>query len=102
MIGNQCCTHTRNLVGAHRGADTAAAQRHTSIHLTLSNSLSQEDYEIRVIVIRIESMRAKVGHLVAGTPQLLQQRQLQLEAPVISGDSDAPCLVHRSDSWSVR
>src|ERR1022692_243560 len=66
MIEDQTGVDTRNLVGADRSADAAAANRHATIHLARDHSPRKWNDKVRIVVVGYQRVRAEVNDLVPG------------------------------------
>ncbi|MGC2433843.1 MAG: hypothetical protein WA433_08680 [Desulfobaccales bacterium] len=90
VVVNQAGADARNLVGADRSTDTAAADGDPPFHLPRNHSLGQGDDEIGVVIGRVQPMSPEIDHLMAHGPELGQQLFLQSKPTVIGGDSHPP------------
>jgi hypothetical protein len=88
MIVNETCANAFQFVGAHGGADTAAANRHAPVYFARSNCLRQRYYEIRVIVVSRKLVRSKINNLVPPGENSRDEFLLQREPAVIRGYAD--------------
>src|SRR5262249_45008582 len=88
MVMDQSGADPFHLIGADGCAYPAAADRDTPLHLFGSNCPSEGHNEVRIVVTRIEVVRAKVCDLMTGGSQLRNQFLLKLKASVIGGDTD--------------
>src|SRR5262245_56429014 len=73
MVMNQSCPDALNLVCAHRGTDTAAADRHSSFNLLRSYSFCERDNIIGIIIGLTQLMCTEIDHFMSGSPQLFDQ-----------------------------
>src|SRR5882672_6597954 len=78
-----------DLVGTHRRADAAAADRHSPIHVRRENGLGEWNHEVRIVVVDLQGMRAEVDDLVPRAAELGDQLLLQGEPAVIGRDAYA-------------
>ena|SRR5215471_15758428 len=53
MVRDQACAGSRNLVGAHRGANAAAANRDSAFYVACRNCLGQRKNKVRVVIPRV-------------------------------------------------
>ena len=60
MVVDERRADARNLVGADRGADAAAADRHAALHLSRDHGLGERNDEVGIVVAGIQSVRAEV------------------------------------------
>src|SRR5208337_3882224 len=87
VVVNQAGANARNLVGADRGTDAAAADGDPPFHLPRNHSLGQWDDEIGIVVTRVQTMSTEIDHLMAGSSKLGHQLFLQTKPAMIGGDS---------------
>src|SRR5262245_20295310 len=87
VVMNQSGTGARNLVGADRGADAAAANGDSTLHGARRHRLSERDDEVRIVVVGAQLVRSKINDIVSGGAETRGQILLQLESPVIGRDS---------------
>src|SRR4030095_14831676 len=73
MVFDQGGLRTWNLVRTNRRPHTATTDRYSTINLPFHHTLREGDNEIRIIVARIESMCAKVNHLMTCFSETHQQ-----------------------------
>src|SRR5215831_8708749 len=69
VVMNQSGTDARNLVGADRGADTAAANGDSALHGARRNRLGQRDDEVRIVVVGAQLVRSEIDDIVSGGAQ---------------------------------
>src|ERR1700734_2161152 len=89
MVLDQARADAFDFVGTDGRAHTAPANCHTAIHLAGSHGTAERNHEIGVIIARGQLVCAEIRDLVTGRAKLGRQFFLQLETPVISGDSNA-------------
>ena len=65
VVVNQSSAHAENFVGADRCPHTAAADGHAAFDFSSRYGMGERYDEIRIIVIRIQTVRSKVNHLVS-------------------------------------
>src|SRR5215475_2704140 len=70
VVMDQCGTDAVNLVGAHRRTDTAAADRHTAIHLSSDHRLRQRKHIVGIVIAFAQSMGTKISDFMAGVVKL--------------------------------
>src|SRR5262245_33010395 len=99
MVGDQTGVSSRNLIGADRRADAAAANCNSALHFPSGYRLREGNDEIGVVVTRIEAVRAEVDYFMSRRTQTSGQIFLQGESAVIRGDPyahiTAPSLFER-------
>src|SRR4029077_1950886 len=83
MILNQTSADAFNFVRTDRCADTAAANRHTTIHRVSGHCLSKWNDEVGIIIIGRQLVSTEVHDLVAGGFQSDDQLLFQGKAAVI-------------------
>src|SRR4029077_9445692 len=88
VVVDQGGTDTRYLVGAHRRADTAAADGDAAIDLSSRDFPAERDDKIRIVIARVRDMCAEIDDLMASRAKLGHQFRLQLEAAMIGGDAE--------------
>jgi hypothetical protein len=88
MVVDQTSANTRNLVGADRGADSAAAHSHAPIHLSPRHRLRERNDKVGIVVLRVQSIRAEIHDFMPGRAELRRQLFLQGKTPVIRCHSD--------------
>ena len=54
-----------DLVGADRGANAAAADRHAALYLSRNHGLGERHDEVGIVVLRIQRVCAEIHDLVA-------------------------------------
>src|SRR5215831_5246924 len=87
MIVDETGVNAFNLVGAHRRADAAAADRDAAIDVT-SEHRSCERYDVvRIVVARVQAMGTEINHLIPCRADLANQFFLQAISAVIRGNS---------------
>src|SRR5262249_60781440 len=86
MIVDQRSPDTCDLVGAHRRANTAAADRHATFNPPGRDGLSEGYYKIGVVVREVQSIRAEINHIVLSIAEMQYQVLLQTETTVIGCD----------------
>src|SRR4029077_9948466 len=89
MILNQTSADAFNFVRTNRCADTAAANRHTTIHRFSGHCLAKWNDEVGIIIIGRQLVSTEVHDLVAGGFQSDDQLLFQGKAAVVCGDSYA-------------
>src|SRR4029077_5914324 len=89
VVVDQGGTDTRYLVGAHRRADTAAADGDAAIDRRSRDFPAERDDKIRIVIARVRGMCAEIDDLMAACAKLRYQFRLQLEAAMIGGVADA-------------
>ena len=65
VVVNQGGADARNLIGADRGADAAAADCYPSFHLTGGYGPGKGDDEIGIVVAGVQTMGTEIYHLMA-------------------------------------
>lgn len=65
MVVDQGGPDTLYLVGAHRRADPAAADREAAIHFLSYHRSGQGNDEVGIVVVVVQCVRAKIDDLVA-------------------------------------
>jgi len=65
--------HPRNLVRGDGGTNAAAAQRHAALDFARGDGPGQGDDEVRVVILGVQSTRAKVRDVIARVAQGLLQ-----------------------------
>src|SRR6266481_6850180 len=83
MILNQTSADAFNFVRTNRCADTAAANRHTTIHRVSGHSLPKWNDEVGIIIIGRQLVSTEVHDLVAGGFQSNDQLLFQVKAAVV-------------------
>src|SRR5262245_475524 len=100
VVMNQSGTDARNLVGADRGPDAAAANGDSALHGARRNRLGERDDEVRIVVVRAHLVRSEIDDIVSDGAETRGQVLLQLESPVIGRDSHVHDVV--SAIWFQR
>ena len=77
-----------DLVRGDADSDSAPANGDTAIHPAICNGPGQGDREVRIVIIRLQAVVAKIDDMMAGLAQEYGQLLLQLEAPMIRRDAD--------------
>lgn len=85
VIVNQAGADARNLVGADRSTDAAAADGDPPFYLPRNHS--QWDDEIGIVVTKVQPMSPEIDHFMACSSELGHQFFLQAKPTVIGGDS---------------
>ena len=88
VVLDQAGANAFYLVGADRGADTAAANGEAAIYFSGSHGLPQWNDKIRVIIVWIQLVGPKVHDLVAFGLQPRDEFLFQLKPAVIRGNSE--------------
>ena len=70
MIVDERRTNARDLVGTHRRAHAATANRHAAFDLSRNDGLRKRHDEVGIVVGRIQRVRAEIHDLVAGVAQM--------------------------------
>src|SRR5215469_11870580 len=83
VVLDQRRANPRHFVCANRGADSAAADCHTSLHLSFRDGAGQRNDEIRIIVAGDEAVRSEIDDLVSRSLETGEQVFLQAETTVI-------------------
>ena len=65
MIFDQGRANARDLVGADRCPDAAAADGHAAHYLSLGHRTGQRDDEIRIIILRVQREGPKIGDFMS-------------------------------------
>jgi hypothetical protein len=81
MVMDQPGTDARNLVRADRGPDTAATDGHTTLDRPCRDRLGERDDEVRIVVVRVELVRAEIDDVVSGRTEPRDQLLFQLKPP---------------------
>ena len=77
---------TFHLIGADGCTHPAAADRNATFHFTGGHRVRKRNNEVRIVVVWIEAVCAKVSDRMASGPQLRNQLFLEFEPSVIAGD----------------
>ena len=88
MIVNRTGARSRNLVGADRRADAAAANGHAPVNLPGGHSLRQWNDIVGVVVVGPQVMGTEISHVVSGFAEMVRDFMLQIKASVIPCDTD--------------
>jgi hypothetical protein len=76
-----------NLIGANRCADTAAADRYTTIDLAGHDRLRERNDDIWIVVNWVQTVSAKIEYLMSRRSELGNHFFLQTKSTVIGSDS---------------
>src|SRR5262249_18401984 len=90
VIVDQRGANAGDLVRADRRASTTAADRDSALDLAGRHGSGERRDEVRIVVVRVEDVRAEIDDLVSGRAQARDQILLQSESTVIGGDSYTP------------
>jgi len=85
----------RDLVGRHTRPYSTPTYRHAAIHFPTGNRVCQRNDKIRIIVIRVRPVAAKIVHVVTGLAQPSLQKLLQLKTTMVSGDPNSQPVCFR-------
>src|SRR5262249_40214199 len=83
VVVNERGPDASNLVGTHRRADAAAANCHTTIDFSRSDSACQRGYKVWVVVTIVLVIGSKVDHFMFRMPQLSDQLLFQTKSRVV-------------------
>src|SRR6516164_1346754 len=89
MIVDETGANAFHLVGAHRRADAAAADRDAAIDFAGDDGLAERHDEVGIIVIGNQGVRTEIRHLMARRANATDQFFLQSKTAVIRGNSNA-------------
>src|SRR5215470_5425385 len=89
MIVDETGANAFHLVGAHRRADAAAADRDAVIDFAGDDGLAERHDEVGIIVIGIQAVRTEIHHLMPRGADPGDQFFLQAKTAVIGGNSKA-------------
>src|SRR4029450_9156196 len=89
MIVDQRRANTLNLIGTHRRAHAAAADRYAAIHLARPDSRREGNTIVGIVVALSQAMSAKIDDLMPSVTKLGNQLLLQTKSAVIGGNSHA-------------
>ena len=89
MVVDQTGAHTRDLVGAHRRADAAAADRDAAIHFPRDHRSGEWNDEVGIVVAGAQGVSAKINDLMARGAELRNQLLLQTKTAMVGGNSYA-------------
>ena len=73
MIFDQGRANARNLIGADRGANPAAANRYAAHYFSFGNRAGEGDHEIRIVILRVQREGSKIGDFMARGAKLLRK-----------------------------
>src|SRR5262249_28418034 len=79
MVMDQPGPDARNLVRADGGPDTAATDGHTALDRACRDRLAERDDEVRIVIVRVELLRAEINDVVSSRTEPLDQVLLQFE-----------------------
>src|SRR5437899_9742140 len=100
MIMDQRRSDTLNLIGTHRRADAAAADRHATIHLPRDQGPRERDHIVGIVIALTQTMSAEIDDLMARCAKLCDQFLFQTKSTMISGNSHAHIFSLRLSSPS--
>jgi hypothetical protein len=83
---NETRANAREFVSRHAGPYSAATNRNAAIHLSGGNSAGQRKHKIRIVIVRLQTVRAEIDHVVARFAQKYDELLFQFKATVIRGD----------------
>jgi len=89
MVVDQTGADTLDLVGAHRRANAAAADREAAIHFPPYHRSGEWNDEVGIVVVGAQRVSAEINDLVPRRAELSNQLLLQTKSAVISGNSYA-------------
>ena len=89
MVVDQTGADALDLVGAHRRANAAAADREAAIHFPSSHGSGEWNDEVGIVVVVVQLVRAEVNDFMARRAELSSQLLLQTKSAVIGGNSYA-------------
>ena len=98
---NQAGPHPRHFVRDDRCPNTASTDGHAALHLSAGDCARQRHYEIRIIVIRVQSAVAELDYLMAGRAQFSDELSHQFKSPVVGGDADTLDRFPQSRQWLI-
>ena len=87
-IGDERCADSGDFVSADARPNTAAAQCDTALDHTFGNGFGKRDDELRIVVPRFLEERAEIEDLMTCRAQACGKVLFQLEASVVSSDSN--------------
>lgn len=73
VIRHQSRANTWDFVGANRSSHAAAAYCDSALYIARRHSPRQWDYVVRVVIVRLQSMRPEIDHFMARCFELLHQ-----------------------------
>jgi hypothetical protein len=89
MVLDQARVNTFNLVGTNRSAHAATANCQTSLHFSGRYGPCQRYDKIGIIIVPHQLKGAAIDYFMLRFTELGSQLLLQLEASVVTGDSNA-------------
>jgi hypothetical protein len=92
MIMNQAGAGTLDLVGTDRRANTAPANRYAAIHFSRDHRQGERNNEVRIVVIKLQTVRAEINDLMPGGLEPGDEFFLQPKPAVIRGYADTHIL----------
>jgi hypothetical protein len=87
MVVDQTSADTLDLVGAHRRADAAAADRKAAIHFLSYHRSREWNDEVGIVIVGAQRVSAEIDDLMARSAELSNQLLLQTESAVVGGNS---------------
>ncbi len=85
---NQAGANSNDLIGRHVGADPAAANGDAAVHIPGSDRPGQRNHEIRIVIVRLQAVGAKVDHMMTGFAQEHDKLLLQFKTTMVCSDAN--------------
>ncbi len=104
VIMNQTGTNTSYFVRTNRSTDSAPADCHAPVHIPSRDPLTQRYHIVRIIVIRVQAVSAKIDDLMSRRADPGDQLFLQGKSTVIccNAYSHAASLLRKLSTISMR